>query len=197
MVAKMMATEGPMATQHKQMSPVEFWISLFPQAPLFGVEWQFARLFPTMPWFNAADVTAKVARASVDEAVKATEEVVESVVHLQEQIVPDTAMTAANLAPTVADEPTEPEEASVGETESAGVPPATLFDIAPVERDDLKQLKGVGPKLETMLNEMGIYRFDQIAAFTPDNLAWVDANLTSFKGRAMREDWVAQAKALL
>jgi NADH-quinone oxidoreductase subunit E len=48
-----------------------------------------------------------------------------------------------------------------------------------------------------MLNEMGIYRFDQIATFTPENLAWVDANLTAFKGRPTRDDWVSQAKALL
>jgi len=63
--------------------------------------------------------------------------------------------------------------------------------------DDLKQIKGVGPKLETMLNDLGIYRFDQIAAFSEANLAWVDDKLTVFKGRPLRDDWVAQARALL
>jgi len=48
-----------------------------------------------------------------------------------------------------------------------------------------------------MLNAMGIYRFDQIAGFSDANLQWVDDNLTSFKGRPFRDDWVAQARALL
>jgi NADH-quinone oxidoreductase subunit E len=181
-----------MATQDKHMSPVEFWISLFPQAPLFGVEWQFAKLFPTLPWFNPTDVAAKVGRASVDEAVRATEETAEAIVEMQEQAAAGLAAVSVADATVVA----APEKAALGD-ELGGTPPATLYDIAPAERDDLKLLKGVGPKLETMLNEMGIYRFDQIAAFTPDNLAWVDANLTAFKGRPVRDDWVSQAKELL
>lgn len=62
--------------------------------------------------------------------------------------------------------------------------------------DDLKQIKGVGPKLETVLHSMGFYHFDQIAAWGPDEVAWVDENLEGFKGRVSRDDWVAQAKIL-
>lgn len=62
--------------------------------------------------------------------------------------------------------------------------------------DDLKKIKGVGPKLETMLNGMGIYHFDQIAGWSEAELAWVDDNLEGFKGRASRDEWVAQAKTL-
>ncbi|MEH6788478.1 MAG: NADH-quinone oxidoreductase subunit E [Paracoccus sp. (in: a-proteobacteria)] len=62
--------------------------------------------------------------------------------------------------------------------------------------DDLKLIKGVGPKLEEMLNGMGFYHFDQIAAWGPEELAWVDANLEGFKGRAGRDDWTGQARAL-
>jgi large subunit ribosomal protein L15 len=61
--------------------------------------------------------------------------------------------------------------------------------------DDLKKIGGVGPKLEGTLNELGIHHFWQIAAFTPDNVAWVDSYL-SFKGRIDRDDWIGQAKAL-
>ncbi|MBU1213285.1 MAG: NADH-quinone oxidoreductase subunit NuoE [Alphaproteobacteria bacterium] len=61
--------------------------------------------------------------------------------------------------------------------------------------DDLKLISGVGPKLEQTLNELGIYHFDQIAAWTPAAVAWVD-NYLSFKGRIDREDWISQAKAL-
>ncbi|MCK8484824.1 NADH:quinone oxidoreductase [Aliiroseovarius sp. S2029] len=61
--------------------------------------------------------------------------------------------------------------------------------------DDLKQLKGVGPKLEQTLNELGFWHFDQIAKWGPDEIAWVDDNL-SFKGRIERDGWVEQAKTL-
>ncbi|MEL6209094.1 MAG: hypothetical protein AAFR44_02735, partial [Pseudomonadota bacterium] len=61
--------------------------------------------------------------------------------------------------------------------------------------DDLKRIKGVGPKLEQTLNELGIYHFDQIAAWGPDEIAWVDTRLR-FKGRIERDDWVVQARAL-
>ena len=43
---------------------------------------------------------------------------------------------------------------------------------------------------------MGFYHFDQIAAWTGDEIAWVDQNLEGFKGRVTRDEWVAQAKIL-
>ena len=61
--------------------------------------------------------------------------------------------------------------------------------------DDLKRISGVGPKLEGLLHEMGFFHFDQIAAWTPAEVAWVDARL-KFKGRIERDDWIAQASAL-
>jgi NADH-quinone oxidoreductase subunit E len=62
--------------------------------------------------------------------------------------------------------------------------------------DDLKEIKGVGPKLEKMLNGMGYWHFRQIAAWTSAEIAWVDENLEGFKGRVTRDDWVPQAKML-
>nr|MCU0912048.1 fused NADH-quinone oxidoreductase subunit E/endonuclease [Paracoccaceae bacterium] len=62
--------------------------------------------------------------------------------------------------------------------------------------DDLKMIKGVGPKLEAMLHGMGIFHFDQIAAWTDMELAWVDDNLEGFKGRASRDNWIPQARTL-
>lgn len=61
--------------------------------------------------------------------------------------------------------------------------------------DDLKKISGVGPKLEQKLNGLGIYHYSQIAAFTPENIAWVDGYL-SFKGRITRDDWISQAGML-
>ncbi len=62
--------------------------------------------------------------------------------------------------------------------------------------DDLKMIKGVGPKLEKLLNQLGVYHFDQIAGWSAGDVAWVDENLTGFKGRVSRDDWVTQARAL-
>ncbi|NKX44337.1 NADH-quinone oxidoreductase subunit NuoE [Roseicyclus persicicus] len=60
--------------------------------------------------------------------------------------------------------------------------------------DDLKRISGVGPKLEALLNELGFWHFDQIAAWTPAEVAWVDARL-KFKGRIARDGWIDQARA--
>jgi predicted flap endonuclease-1-like 5' DNA nuclease len=62
--------------------------------------------------------------------------------------------------------------------------------------DDLKRIKGIGPKLEQLCHSLGFYHFDQIAAWTADEISWVDDNLEGFKGRVTRDDWVAQARIL-
>ena len=62
--------------------------------------------------------------------------------------------------------------------------------------DDLKLILGIGPKLEALCQKLGFYHFDQIAAWTATEIAWVDANLEGFKGRVTRDNWVAQAKIL-
>lgn len=74
--------------------------------------------------------------------------------------------------------------------------PATLSAARDGKADDLKMIKGVGPKLEQVLHTMGFYHFDQVAAWTASELAWVDDNLEGFKGRASRDEWIAQAKLL-
>lgn len=61
--------------------------------------------------------------------------------------------------------------------------------------DDLKRIKGVGPKLEGVLHGLGVYHFDQIAEWTDAEVAWVDDHLR-FRGRIGRDDWIAQAKVL-
>ena len=62
--------------------------------------------------------------------------------------------------------------------------------------DDLKQIRGVGPKMEAMLNRMGIWHFAQVASWRSEEVAWVDASLDGFKGRVLRDGWVAQARIL-
>ena len=66
----------------------------------------------------------------------------------------------------------------------------------PVHGDDLKRIKGVGPKLEKLLNSLGVTSFSQIAAWDDDEIDRVDAQLGSFAGHIRRDDWPAQARYL-
>ncbi len=84
----------------------------------------------------------------------------------------------------------------VKEGENEGRQPEALSGPRGGKADNLKEIKGVGPKLEKLLNEMGFYHFDQIANWTAQEIAWVNANLKGFKGRASRDEWVKQAKIL-
>ncbi|MDJ0514258.1 MAG: hypothetical protein QNJ62_12525 [Methyloceanibacter sp.] len=77
-----------------------------------------------------------------------------------------------------------------------GVKPRTLDAPLEGKADNLKKIKGVGPKLEQLCNRLGFWHFDQIANWTDDEVAWVDANLEGFKGRVTRDNWVEQAKLL-
>jgi predicted flap endonuclease-1-like 5' DNA nuclease len=82
---------------------------------------------------------------------------------------------------------------------SGGIPdawrPAMLDGPRSGVADDLKRIRGIGPVIERTLNELGVYHFDQIAAFSGENIRWVDHTI-AFPGRIQREGWVRQAKEL-
>jgi predicted flap endonuclease-1-like 5' DNA nuclease/chromosome segregation ATPase len=61
--------------------------------------------------------------------------------------------------------------------------------------DDLRLIDGVSPRIESTLNSLGVYHFDQIAAWTGQNVAWIERYL-AYKGRISRERWIEQARAL-
>ena len=63
--------------------------------------------------------------------------------------------------------------------------------------DDLKQIKGIGPKLKKLCPFLGFFHLDQVANWTDDEVAWVDADSEGFKGRVTSDQWVAQAKEML
>lgn len=65
----------------------------------------------------------------------------------------------------------------------------------PAQPDDIKLISGVGPKIESILHELGIFTFAQIASWKKAEREWVDGYL-NFKGRIERDDWIKQAKAL-
>lgn len=81
--------------------------------------------------------------------------------------------------------------------EGAEEKPEALSEPRAGRADDLKLIRGIGPKLEQTLHGLGIYHYDQIAAWSPREAAWVDRHLEGFRGRVTRDDWVAQAKSLL
>ena len=84
-------------------------------------------------------------------------------------------------------------------TADKGIQSAGLQTVMDAPRngqaDDLKLISGVGPKLEQTLNGLGVHHFDQIAAWTSKEIAWVDDYLM-FTGRIERDEWIKQARVL-
>lgn len=78
-----------------------------------------------------------------------------------------------------------------------GARPAGMVSARIDGPDDLTRLKGVGPQIAARLNSLGYYHFDQIAAWTDAEVAWVDENLEGFHGRVIRDRWVEQARTLV
>jgi predicted flap endonuclease-1-like 5' DNA nuclease len=76
-----------------------------------------------------------------------------------------------------------------------GERPLGLFAAPRGEGDDIQRMAGVGVVTAKRLNQLGIWTFRQIAAWSPDNERWVDAYLAS-PGRIAREHWREQAAAL-
>lgn len=95
-----------------------------------------------------------------------------------------------------AETPTAKKPDPASETSGAGDKPTILSAPRDGKADDLKLIKGVGPKLEGVLNDIGIYHFDQIASWGDEHVAWADQNLVGFKGRVSRDAWVEQARLL-
>ncbi len=72
-----------------------------------------------------------------------------------------------------------------------------VADVVPVATgDDLGRIKGVGPKLKALLTSLGVTSYAQNAAWSDEDIAQIDAQLGSFAGRAVRDNWVEQAKLL-
>lgn len=94
----------------------------------------------------------------------------------------------------LADEPiaaAAPMDASPASIAASGEAPASA-----VGADDFTRMKGVGPKLAERLQSLGLTRFSQLAALTPQDAAALDAQLGSFRGRLQRDRWIEQARFL-
>ncbi len=85
---------------------------------------------------------------------------------------------------------------AVSVVSGGGTQPKALKAARKGVADDLQKIEGIGPVLEKLCHGLGIFHFDQIAAFGPAEIAWMDGNLKGFKGRVTRDKWVAQAKLI-
>ncbi|MEH7827281.1 NADH-quinone oxidoreductase subunit NuoE [Gemmobacter denitrificans] len=80
---------------------------------------------------------------------------------------------------------------------SEGTKPQALTAARDGKADDLQKIEGIGPKLEQLCHDLGIFHFDQIANWGAAEIAWMDSNLKGFRGRVTRDKWVAQAKIIV
>jgi predicted flap endonuclease-1-like 5' DNA nuclease len=171
----------------------KFWTSLWPTAPLFGVEWRYADAFaqwsPLMG--KHADTNSAAPKAAKPKAAKPK--------MVKTQTVAAEAAPAAKITPAAEITPVVASIAAPAETTGSTEPgvPTSLMVKAPADADDLTVIKGVGPALARQLNGLGVYKISQIAGFSDEDFAWVDLNLSAPRGRCFRDDWAGQAKALL
>ncbi|WP_188824191.1 hypothetical protein [Brucella endophytica] len=77
----------------------------------------------------------------------------------------------------------------------APTPPPLLKSPRGGKADNLTLIDGVGDKLEKDLNSLGIFHFNQVSAWTPAEIAWVNRKI-GFPGRVERENWVGKAALL-
>lgn len=155
------------------------------------------------PWIGKDGVVA--GRAAAEPTPAAPAPAKPAVKQAEEAKKAAKAKAPAKKAPAKKAEPkadakkTAPKKAAAKKVEAAAPAaekaPETLSAARDGGADDLKQLKGVGPKLEQTLNELGFFHFDQVAAWGAEEVAWVDSRLT-FKGRIERDGWIEQAKKL-
>ena len=111
--------------------------------------------------------------------------------------VTDTHSEHSNEAQGIATTSTATSAGAAVASKEASISEAPMILSAPRngQKDNLTRIKGIGVKIDETLNSIGIYHFDQIADWTEENIAWADSTL-GFPGRAKRENWVEQARAL-
>jgi predicted flap endonuclease-1-like 5' DNA nuclease len=117
-----------------------------------------------------------------------------------EQLATGRAGSTSTQSPAVAAMVPAPEAPSLAAAVPAqaageGSKPAGIAEPREGKADDLKRIRGIGKQNEGRLHGLGIWHFDQIAAWSPGEIIWVGAFL-AFPGRIEREDWVGQAALL-
>jgi predicted flap endonuclease-1-like 5' DNA nuclease len=185
------------------------WL-IFVVALLVGIAiayWLFARASKPAPRQHRPDVLDEGAapaqrnQALIDDAPPAAQ--FTAPVHIDP---PAMAGTMAGIGEVIAvaaqeevDAAKTPPQTIAAEPEAVPAPAApapVAAQSAPAEGDDLRKIKGLGPKMLTLLHALGITRFAQIAAWTDADLDELDGKLGAFAGRPRRDSWVEQARML-
>ncbi len=96
----------------------------------------------------------------------------------------------------VAAAPESAAKASPAKKHFPGHPPESLAAARGGSPDDLARIKGIGPKSVEKLHALGVFHFDQIAAWNIDNARWIGAALSA-PGRVERGKWIQQARELV
>jgi predicted flap endonuclease-1-like 5' DNA nuclease len=167
---------------------------LFPAAAMGGVVAGAAGLVLGMPW--GARTTGPVARAT---AVKAAEPAASHAPAPVAEAIAQPAAFISTPAPAAAPKAAKPAAAKPAAKPKAAKPagPERLTAPRKGRADDLKEIEGIGPAMEKLVNSLGFYHFDQIASWSDADITVVDAEMKSFKGRIARDRWVAQAKIIV
>jgi predicted flap endonuclease-1-like 5' DNA nuclease len=158
---------------------------------------------PTVPRSRAAERRAEAATPTLPDRLPTAHEAGVAVGATAQSAVESVKEAASSVRERVADAISpDGDAAEHPDAEAAGSGEARPPSLsAPREGegggDDLLAIKGIGPKLMGTLNGMGYYHYDQIAAWTPEQVAWVDANVDGVNGRASRDDWVGQARRIM
>ncbi|MDA0659300.1 MAG: hypothetical protein O2931_03755 [Planctomycetota bacterium] len=154
---------------------------------------------------EAAHQAADLSNERIRELEEASREALERLQHVErdkEQVANElqalqTRRVRLSDAMRVALDAEEPRELSLAAEPYGSLDPVLgpLYTRPPRQKDDLQRIVGITEVLEGRLNELGVYRFEQIMAWTDQN---IDAfsNLLSFKDRIRRDQWVEQARAL-
>jgi predicted flap endonuclease-1-like 5' DNA nuclease len=69
--------------------------------------------------------------------------------------------------------------------------------VAEADKDDIRQIRGIGPFIEKKLNKIGVYTVAQIANFTKDDIQRATELIKYFPGRIERDNWILQAKEII
>ena len=103
------------------------------------------------------------------------------------------AAVSKKAAPKAAAKPAAPKQE---EAASSGAKPANLMSKAPADADDLKKIKGVGLKSADAMNALGIYKYEQLAAFSAADVEWLSGEIGFSVEKIERDGWIAMAADL-
>ncbi|SET80023.1 hypothetical protein [Oceanicella actignis] len=201
---------GVSLTKRDDETALEYVLSFSPMAPFFGVPWRFGAMWS----LTLAPGQTPFARAAEE---KAADEAVEDAVIVAEPAEPAARDEAAPVeAPreeaardqAACDDAPRPEAprddaqpaaapAAPPAADPEGAPEADLFGVVAAQgkpADDLKRIKGIGPKLQEELAALGIRTFAQLGALDEEGLAQLNARLTAVRG--LRPEAIEEARRL-